>query len=417
MESKPVRIIVALIIAIFLMLVSFAGGIFAGINLPSNLSLPSTFSPQTTTEIQATPGVTSTPVDRETLFRPFWQAWDLVHKQYVDQPVDDTTLMRGAISGMLSSLGDPNTAYMDPDQYQQANAPLEGSYEGIGAWVDTSGEFLTIISPMAGSPAEAAGLKSGDMIIAVDGTSFVGTDPTLVLRSVLGPAGSTVVLTIQREGEENPFDVSIVREEIVIPLVTSKMLDNNIAYLQIIQFGDKTEKDIRDALRELLKNNPRGLILDLRNDPGGFLDTAIGVVSQFIPDGVVMYEDHGNGERVTFTARAGGLATEIPLVVLVNEGSASASEITAGAIQDRGRGTLVGTTTYGKGTVQSWSTLVDDQGAIKVTIAHWLTPNERQIHGVGLTPDVEVQLTEEDIKANLDPQLDKAIEILLAAQK
>ncbi|MHB8857691.1 MAG: S41 family peptidase [Bellilinea sp.] len=417
MESKPVRIIVALIIAIFLMLVSFAGGIFTGINLPSNLSLPSNFSPQTTTETQAIPGVTSTPVDREALFKPFWQAWDLVHKQYVDQPVDDTTLMRGAISGMLSSLGDPNTAYMDPIQYQQANAPLEGSYEGIGAWVDTSGEFLTIISPMAGSPAEAAGLKSGDMITAVDGTSVVGTDPTLVLRSVLGPAGSTVVLTIQREGEENPFDVSIVREEIVIPLVTSKMLDNNIAYLQIIQFGDKTEKDVRDALRELLKNNPRGLILDLRNDPGGFLDTAIAVVSQFIPDGVVMYEDHGNGERVTFTARSGGLATEIPLVVLVNEGSASASEITAGAIQDRNRGKLVGTTTYGKGTVQSWSTLVDNQGAIKVTIAHWLTPNERRIHGIGLTPDVEVQLTEEDIKANLDPQLDKAVEILLAVQK
>ena len=417
MESKPVRIIVALIIAIFLMLVSFAGGIFTGINLPSNLSLPSNFSPQTTTETQAIPGVTSTPVDREALFKPFWQAWDLVHKQYVDQPVDDTTLMRGAISGMLSSLGDPNTAYMDPIQYQQANVPMEGSYEGIRAWVDTSGEFLTIISPMAGSPAEAAGLKSGDMITAVDGTSVVGTDPTLVLRSVLGPAGSTVVLTIQREGEENPFDVSIVREEIVIPLVTSKMLDNNIAYLQIIQFGDKTEKDVRDALRELLKNNPRGLILDLRNDPGGFLDTAIAVVSQFIPDGVVMYEDHGNGERVTFTARSGGLATEIPLVVLVNEGSASASEITAGAIQDRNRGKLVGTTTYGKGTVQSWSTLVDNQGAIKVTIAHWLTPNERQIHGIGLTPDVEVQLTEEDIKANLDPQLDKAVEILLAVQK
>lgn len=416
MESKPVRIIVALIIAIFLMLVSFAGGIFAGINLPSNLSLPTNFSRQTTIEAQATPGVTSTPVDRETLFRPFWQAWDLVHKQYVDQPVDDTTLMRGAISGMLSSLGDPNTAYMDPDQYQQANAPLEGSYEGIGAWVDTTGEFLTIISPMVGSPAEAAGLKSGDRIIAVDGTSAVGTDPTLVLRNVLGPAGSTVVLTIQREGEENPFDVSIVREEIVIPLVTSKMLDNNIAYLQVIQFGDRTEREVKDALKELLSNDPQGLILDLRNDPGGYLDTAIAVVSQFIPDGVVMYEDHGNGERVTFTARSGGLATEIPLVVLVNEGSASASEITAGAIQDRNRGTLVGTTTYGKGTVQSWSTLVDNQGAIKVTIAHWLTPNERQIHGVGLTPDVEVQLTEEDIKANLDPQLDKAVEILLSAQ-
>ncbi len=416
MESKPVRIIVALIIAVFLMLVSFAGGIFAGINLPSNISLPSNFSPQTTIEAQATPSVTNTPVDRETLFKPFWQAWDLVHKQYVDQPVDDTTLMRGAISGMLNSLGDPNTAYMDPDQYQQANAPLEGSYEGIGAWVDTTGEFLTVISPMAGSPAEAAGLKSGDMIIAVDGTSAVGTDPTLVLRNVLGPAGSTVVLTIQREGEENPFDVSIVREEIVIPLVTSKMLDNNIAYLQVIQFGDRTEREVKDALKELLNNDPQGLILDLRNDPGGYLDTAIAVVSQFIPDGVVMYEDHGNGERVTFTARSGGLATEIPLVVLVNEGSASASEITAGAIQDRNRGMLVGTTTYGKGTVQSWSTLVDNQGAIKVTIAHWLTPNERQIHGIGLTPDVEVQMTEEDIKANRDPQLDKAVEILLSGQ-
>ncbi len=415
MESKPLRIIVALIIAIFLMLVSFAGGIFTGINLPSNLNLPSGLSLQATSQSQPTPEVASTPVDRETLFRPFWQAWDLVHKQYVEQPVDDTTLMRGAISGMLSSLGDPNTAYMDPIQYQQANAPLEGSYEGIGAWVDPTGEFLTIISPMEGSPAEGAGLKSGDMITAVDGSSVVGIDPTLVLRQVLGPAGSTVVLTIQREGEENPFDVSIVREKIVIPLVTSKMLDNNIAYLQIIQFGDKTENNVRDALKELMKNKPQGLILDLRNDPGGYLDTAIAVVSQFIPDGVVMYEDHGNGERVTFTARPGGLATEIPLVVLVNEGSASASEITAGAIQDRGRGTLVGTTTFGKGTVQSWSTLVDDQGAIKVTIAHWLTPNERQIHGVGLTPDVEVQLTEEDVKANLDPQLDKAIEIILAA--
>jgi carboxyl-terminal processing protease len=415
MESKPLRIIVALIIAIFLMLVSFAGGIFTGINLPSNLNLPSGLSLQATSQSQPTPEVASTPVDRETLFRPFWQAWDLVHKQYVEQPVDDTTLMRGAISGMLSSLGDPNTAYMDPIQYQQANAPLEGSYEGIGAWVDPTGEFLTIISPMEGSPAEGAGLKSGDMITAVDGSSVVGIDPTLVLRQVLGPAGSTVVLTIQREGEENPFDVSIVREKIVIPLVTSKMLDNNIAYLQIIQFGDKTENNVRDALKELMRNNPQGLILDLRNDPGGYLDTAIAVVSQFIPDGVVMYEDHGNGERVTFTARPGGLATEIPLVVLVNEGSASASEITAGAIQDRGRGTLVGTTTFGKGTVQSWSTLVDDQGAIKVTIAHWLTPNERQIHGVGLTPDVEVQLTEEDVKADLDPQLDKAIEIILAA--
>ena len=414
MESKIIRVVVIAFFAVLIMVASFAGGVFAGINLPDNLSLPFSIGRVEPTQSVVTPEVNATPVDRDTLFQPFWQAWDLIHKQYVDQPVEDEQLMRGAISGMLDSLGDPYTGYMDPDQFRQANAPLEGEYEGIGAWVDPTGEFLTIISPMEGSPAEAAGLKSGDQIIAVDTVSVVGKDPNLVLREVLGPAGTSVVLTIQREGTEAPFDVSIIREKIVIPLVTSKMLDNNIAYLQVLQFGDKTEADVRTALRDLLKNDPKGLILDLRNDPGGFLDTAIGVTSQFIGDGVIMYEEHGSGEKVTFTARSGGLALEIPLVVLVNEGSASASEITAGAIQDRGRGTLVGTTTFGKGTVQSWSTLVNDQGAVKVTIAHWLTPNERQIHGIGLTPDVVVELTEEDVAAERDPQLDKAVELLLA---
>ncbi len=417
MESKTIRIVVIAFFAVLIMVASFAGGVFAGINLPDNLSLPSglgIFQPSQTAE---TPQAEATPVDRDTLFQPFWQAWDLIHKQYVDQPVDDEQLMRGAISGMMDSLGDPNTGYMDPDQFRQANAPLEGEYEGIGAWVDPTGEFLTIISPMEGSPAEAAGLKSGDQIIAVDAVSVVGIDPNLVLRDVLGPAGTTVVLTIQREELEDPFDVSIIREKIVIPLVTSKMLDNNIAYLQILQFGDTTESDVRDALKDMLKNDPIGLILDLRNDPGGYLETAIAVTSQFIGDGIVMIEQHGSGEKITFTARPGGLALDIPLVVLVNEGSASASEITAGAIQDRGRGKLVGTTTFGKGTVQSWSTLVNDQGAVKVTIARWLTPNERQIHGIGLTPDVEVPLTEEDVTAERDPQLDKAVKLLLSGQQ
>lgn len=417
MESRPVRVTLFVVIAILLVGVSFTGGIFTGMHLPSNLKLPGSLSLGTSSQGQSTPGASATPVDTQTLFKPFWQAWDLVHQEYVDKPLDDQKLMHGAISGMLSSLGDPNTAYMDPVEYQQANVPLEGSYEGIGAWVDTTGDLMTIISAMPGSPAEKAGLKSGDKIIAVDKENMVGKDPTLTLRKVLGPAGTTVVLTIQREGTAEPFDVSIVREKIVIPLVTHKMLDNNIAYLQIMQFGGDTENDVRAALKDLLKNNPKGLILDLRNNPGGYLDSAIGIVSQFIPDGVVMVEDHGNGQKTTFDARPGGIATKIPLVVLVNEGSASASEITAGAIQDRGRGQLVGVTTYGKGTVQSWSPLMNNEGAIKVTIARWLTPNGRQINHVGLTPDVEVKMTADDVKANRDPQLDKAIEILLALQK
>lgn len=191
------------------------------------------------------------------------------------------------------------------------------------------------------------------------------------------------------------------------------MLDNNIAYVQIYNFGENTDRDLRSQLRDLLKNDPIGLILDLRGNPGGYLDTAIFVVSEFIKDGVVMYEEYGDGSRTTFNARGNGLATEIPLVVLIDEGSASASEITAGAIQDLKRGILVGMKSFGKGTVQKWTPLDNEQGAVKITVARWLTPKERQISGVGLTPDIEVPLSEEDLKAERDPQLEKAIELLL----
>ncbi len=186
----------------------------------------------------------------------------------------------------------------------------------------------------------------------MDGEDVTSLDPQLVLRRVLGPAGTTVRLTILREGEEKPFEVSIVRQKITLETVSAKMLDNNIAYIKITQFGERTDRDLRTRLRELLRNNPTGLILDLRNNPGGYLNTAINITSQFIGNGVIMIEQYGNGEKVSYQARPGGLATDIPLVVLVNEGSASASEITAGAIQDRGRGLLVGTKTFGKGTVQ-----------------------------------------------------------------
>jgi len=195
--------------------------------------------------------------------------------------------------------------------------------------------------------------------------------------------------------------------------VESKMLDNNIAYVALTTFGDKSTEELKAALKDMLAKNPAGLVLDLRNNGGGYLDTAIQVVSQFVDDGVVMIEEYGDGRRQVFEALPNGLATKIPLVVLVNEGTASASEITAGAIQDKGRAPLVGTKTYGKGSVQNWIALKDDQGAVRVTIAHWLTPKERLIHKVGLTPDYVVELTEEDIKAGRDPQLDKAVDLVL----
>jgi carboxyl-terminal processing protease len=346
------------------------------------------------------------------LFAAFWQAWQLVHEKYVDQPVDDVTLMRGAIKGMMEALGDEHSSYMDPFQYQDATTSLQGEYEGIGAWVNTDGKFLTISEPMPGSPSETAGLKAGDQIVAIDGEDMTDILPELARRKVLGPKGTKVVLTILREGEEQPFDVEVTRASIDVPSVTSKMLDSNVAYIRLYTFGEETTGDLRKALDTLLAQKPVGLILDLRNNGGGYLQTGIEVASEFIDKGVIVVEESGDGTRENFEALRGGKATEIPLIVLVNKYSASASEIVAGAIQDHGRGKLVGETTFGKGSVQSWIPLMDDQGAVRITIARWLTPNGRLIHQVGLTPDVEVTLTDEDTQAEKDPQLDKAVELL-----
>lgn len=408
--SKAVRYLLAGCVTMLLLLGAFSGGMVVGWFLPHD----NPFQSQTPESQQETvlPKEETQADDTETLFQPFWEAWTLLHQQYVDQPLDDLLLMRGAIRGMLSSLEDPHTSYMDPEEYQQANAPMEGSYEGIGAHVDTTGEYLIITSPMPDSPAEKAGLKSGDKIIQVDGEDMTGVDGNLVLRRVLGPAGSQVKLTILREGSEQPLEVTITRAKIEIKSVTAKMLDNQISYIDLSTFADSTGQDLKTSLEDLLAQKPKGLILDLRNNGGGYLNTAIEVVSQFISDGMVLFEEYGDGTQQGYSAIPGGIATQIPLVVLVNEGTASASEITAGAIQDHGRGTLVGVTTYGKGSVQNWIELKNGQGAVRITIARWLTPEKRQINQIGLEPDIVVENTSEDIASNHDAQLEKAIELL-----
>lgn len=389
-------------------------------SLPELLEIDESANPPTEivqTDVTGVPSAdTGAPVDLESLFIPFWESWDIVHERYVDQPLDDQALLRGAIQGMLEALGDQHTSYMDPDQFRQANIPLDGEYEGIGAWVDTNATYLTIVSPMPGSPAEKAGLKPGDEIIAIDGDDMTGIDGNLVIRRVLGPAGTPVRLTILREGVTEPFEVEITRARITIPSVDSRMLDDNIAYVQLLTFGETTTQDLRTALRDLLRENPDGLILDLRNNGGGFLNTAIDVASEFISDGVVMYEQFGDGSRQTFNANGRGLATDIPLVVLVNGGTASASEIVAGAIQDRGRGIVVGTTTFGKGSVQTWAELSDGHGALRVTIARWFTPNDRLIHEIGIEPDIIVELPEDVTELETDVQLERAIEVLKTGQ-
>ena len=409
--NKTLKIGLGVFVGLILLAGAFSGGFLTGhfVGLPGGATeIPVAVSTPDATQQSATPA------ELQTLFQPFWEAWNLVHESYVDQPVDDVALMRGAINGMLEVLGDPHTSYMDPDEFTQLNASLSGEYEGIGAYVDTSTEYLTVISPIPGSPAEAAGLRSGDAILAIDGKDMTGVDPELVRKQVLGPAGSVVTLTIKR-GDDAPFDVKITRAKIVIKSAEGKMLDNGIAYVQITTFGDKTTPELIATLETLMAQNPKGVILDLRNNGGGYLQTAIEVSSQFIPEGeVVMYERYGSGERDTYLSLEGGLATDIPMVVLINEGTASASEIVAGALQDYGRAKLVGVLSYGKGSVQLPTMLSNDQGAVKVTIAKWLTPNERLIHGIGLTPDVFVLMTEEDYNNDRDPHLQAAIETLLA---
>jgi carboxyl-terminal processing protease len=409
MQNRTLRSVLILVVAVILVGCAFGGGFAAGHFLPiGTTNNPIASSTPATSTTQG-----DTPVDVQSQFAPFWQAWDLVHQNYVDQPVDNTKLVQGAISGMMNALGDPHSGYWTPQETSDANNAMKGAYDGIGAYVDTRGAYLTITSTIPGYPAEKAGLQSGDQIIAVDGQDMTGIDPDLVrMTKVMGLAGTDVHLTILRTGVDQPLELTITRAHIVIPSVTSKMLDNNIAYIQVTVFGDTTANDFHDQLKQLMSQNPAGMILDLRDNGGGYLDAGIAVASEFIDHGVIVSEQYGDGTKDPHNAIPGGLATTIPLVVLVNGNTASASEIVSGAIQDDGRGKLVGVLTYGKGSVQNWFPL-SDGGTARVTIAKWLTPNGRTIDKLGLTPDVVVEMTQEDVNAGKDPQLDAAIQLLL----
>ncbi len=413
MKPTVWRIVLAIAAAIGIASLAFSAGLATGLVIP-RLSSPPEASPLELNPPQISQPDTAqpAPVSRDELMAPFWEAWDILHDEYVDQPLDDGLLVQGAIRGLVDSLGDPHSSYMNPDEYLQANLPLDGEYEGIGAWVDADGEFLTIISAMPGSPAERGGLQPGDQVIGVDGVDVTGLDGNLVIRKVLGPAGTSVRLTIRRDAVANPIELEITREKIDLASVESEMLDGDIGYVRLLSFGAQTAADLDHDLSELLRQDPKGLILDLRGNGGGFLNTAVDVASEFLSEGVVLSERFGDGQETVYEVEGGGRATQIALVVLIDGGSASASEIVAGAIQDHDRGLLVGETSFGKGSVQNWIELKDNQGAVRVTIARWYTPDGRQIHEVGLTPDVEVLAAE---GGQTDPQLDKAIELLLGS--
>ncbi len=389
-------------------------------------TLPPTFTPfPTPTERAVTPQPTrnatlptATEPQVEAAFGALREAWTLIHAEYLNRPIDDVKLVQGALRGMVRTLDDPFSGYNDPEEFRRLNDDLSGQYEGIGIEVAEKDGRIVIIAPISGSPAEKAGLRPGDVIVRIDDKSLAGMSVTDIGGLVRGSAGTTVRVSVQRSGTPETLEVSITRARIQTRNVDSLEMPDyareaGIMGIKLANFGPRSAADMRDALRLAMAPNPKGLILDLRGNPGGSLFAAIDIVSQFIGDGVVMLEEDAEGKRQTYTARPNGLATRAPLVVLIDKGSASASEIVAGAIKDRGRGTLVGETTFGKGTVQDWHQLANDQGGVRLTIARWLTPKGTWVHGQGIAPDIYIPRTADDRTAGRDPQLERAIQHLL----
>lgn len=348
------------------------------------------------------------------LWKPFWETYNLINSQYYGRPVDQQKLMQGAAEGMMSSLGDPYSTYLPPQQNKAVQESMSGQYEGIGVYVDYKNKEIVIVAPIPGSPAEKAGLKRGDVIIAVNGQSVVGQDAQQVVTKVRGPANTSVTLTVRRGSEK--LDRTIVRQAINVPQVVYKKIDGNIAYIQITIFGDKTTSELDKALRQAQQDGAKGIILDLRDNGGGWVDAAREVLGRFLPNGVALYEDRtqGPGGESPLNVIPGSVnAYDTPLVVLVNKGTASASEIVSGALQARGRARLVGDQTFGKGSEQSVNTL-SGNASVHITIAHWLTPKKVDIHGKGLTPDVLVKTGDKDVE-DAGPQFTEAVKQLRAA--
>lgn len=339
----------------------------------------------------------------------FWTVWEELDEKYIDkEAIKNEKMVYGAVKGMVDALDDPYTVFMTPEETKQFNASLDGKLEGIGAELTIENENLVVVTPLRKSPAEKAGLTSGDLIYKINGE--LTADMTLLeaIMKIRGEKGTTVILTILRAGVEAPFDVSIVRDSIEIASVTVEKLDGDIVYLSVNQFNDKTNEDFSRAISEMILDEPKGMIVDLRFNGGGYLDIAVELLSYLLPSETAAVKIKKRGEEDEVMKTNGNpKIVNVPLVVLINNGSASASEILAGAIQDHKRGIVMGTKSFGKGTVQEVE-FFNDGSSIRMTIAKWLTPNGRDINKVGLKPDIVVELTKEDLEKQFDRQKEEA---------
>jgi carboxyl-terminal processing protease len=348
---------------------------------------------------------------RDIDFNLFWDVWDRVNKRFVGK-IDNQEMVYDAIKGALGSLDDPYTLFLSPEEAKRFHEDLEGSFSGIGAEIENRNGAITILTPLADTPAMKAGLRPKDVIVKIDDKTTEGMLVNDAIKLIRGDKGTTVKLTIAREGEAALLEISVVRDVILIRSVSWEIKADNIGYIKVNQFGDDTNKLFRQALDEMIAKKPKGLIVDMRNNPGGYLDTAVDMSSYFLKDrGSIVKQKDKHGQILDIKATNNPIYTEAPMIVLVNGSSASASEIFAGAMQDYGRARLVGEKTFGKGSVQELQD-IGNGAAVRITVAKWLTPKDRAIDKEGIKPDVEVKLTDEDYTAGRDPQLDKAMELL-----
>ena len=332
-------------------------------------------------------------------------------KQYFWQDVDESTLEEGVYKGLLESLDDPYSVYYTHDELVQLQQQTEGIYYGIGAYISQDNEmgYVRVSKIIKNTPAEASGLQQDDYIYKVDGEDMQGKDSSYVVSKIKGEAGTKVTITVVREGATDPIDIEVERQKIESPTVEYQMLDNDMAYIQITEFDLVTTEQFEEAYKQAQTDGMKGLILDLRSNPGGNLSTVCDIARMILPKGLIVYTEDKYGKREEYTCD-GANQIKVPLVVLTNGYSASASEILAGAVKDYGIGTLVGTTTYGKGIVQKVINL-SDGSAVKLTVSNYFTPNGNNIHKIGIEPDVEVEFDAEQYKNGVDNQLEKAKEV------
>lgn len=333
-------------------------------------------------------------------------------KQYFWQDVDESTLEEGVYKGLLESLDDPYSVYYTHDELVQLQQQTEGIYYGIGAYISQDNEmgYVRVSKIIKNTPAEASGLQQDDYIYKVDGEDMQGKDSSYVVSKIKGEAGTKVTITVVREGATDPIDIEVERQKIESPTVEYQMLDNDMAYIQITEFDLVTTEQFEEAYKQAQADGMKGLILDLRSNPGGNLSTVCDIARMILPKGLIVYTEDKYGKREEYTCD-GANQIKVPLVVLTNGYSASASEILAGAVKDYGIGTLVGTTTYGKGIVQKVINL-SDGSAVKLTVSNYFTPNGNNIHKIGIDPDMEVEFDAEQYKNGVDNQLEKAKEVL-----